>query len=209
MSTFALIPAKRLSDAKSRLSMALSDTERAETALELLSSVIRAVRATPGVTRCAVVSSDERVHSHSSLLAADAVEEPAEGLNRALDAGRQWAMDRGASRLLVILSDLPLVGAPDLEEVLAQSHVPVALAPSKDGGTNVLLLSPPDAIPFRFGRDSARYHTFEAEKRGLAVAVVRRDALAFDVDTADDLLAYRAIQEGRARLGDVLAPAPG
>jgi 2-phospho-L-lactate/phosphoenolpyruvate guanylyltransferase len=191
--TLALVPAKVLSEAKSRLAAVLDEPERAAIALDMLRAVLGQLRQVRNVDAYAVVTGDERAAALAAQLGASVVAEPSEGLNLALDAGRAWAAAQAAEALLVVLSDLPLVLAADLEAVAGcAGQAEVVIAPSKDGGTNALLLRPPGVIPFRFGRDSASYHRFEAEKRGLEVAFVRRESLAFDVDTPEDLAVYLA-----------------
>ncbi len=188
MNVVALVPAKSLSSAKSRLAPALDPEHRAQTSLDFLCSVLAALQATASVSQVAVLSPDERALAVARECGATPLEERQGGLNRALYLGRAWAIGAQADGLLVVLSDLPLARAGDLA-ALIQADAQVAIAPSKDGGTNALLLRPPDAIPFRFGRASARRHRLEAQRRGLRIAVVHRDALAFDVDTPDDLAA--------------------
>ncbi len=204
MSLVALIPAKSLADAKSRLGPSTNADERAAVSLEMLRALLRQVRQVAELTT--VVSDDQAILAEAKAQGVKSVPEVEPGLNHALEAARHWALREGASALLVVLSDLPLATAADLRELTARQE-PVVLAPSKDGGTNALQLRPPDAIPFRFGRESARYHRFEAAKRGLEVALVERERLAFDVDTPADLQAYRDIQAGRLTLTDILAAA--
>jgi 2-phospho-L-lactate guanylyltransferase len=189
----ALVPAKSLSSAKSRLAPALDPAQRADMSLDLLRSVLVALQATASVSQVAVLSPDERALALARERGATPLEERQGSLNRALYLGRAWAIGAQADGLLVVLSDLPLARAEDLA-ALIQADAQVAIAPSKDGGTNALLLRPPDAIPFRFGRASARRHRLEAERRGLPIAVVHRDTLAFDVDTPDDLAALERLR---------------
>jgi 2-phospho-L-lactate guanylyltransferase len=200
MRTVALIPAKRLAEAKTRLAPELSGEERAALSLAMLRHVLEQVRQLEGLAAYGVLSGDEQLLALAANLGATAIPEHAGGLNRALDVGREWAFAQGAEALLVVLSDLPLVSHVDLAEVLnaGETQPGVAIAPSTDGGTNALLLRPAEAIPFRFGRDSARYHTYEAGKRGLRVARVERPSVSFDVDTPADLAAYRAAAGQRA-----------
>ncbi|HVA23870.1 MAG TPA: 2-phospho-L-lactate guanylyltransferase [Chloroflexota bacterium] len=202
MKTVALVPAKVLAGAKSRLIEVVDEVERGTVVLDMLSAVLEQLREVRSINAYAVVTSDERAAATARQLGAVVVAESSEGLNLALDTGRAWAIERGAEGLLVVLSDLPLVLAGDLDAVVrAAGKASVTIAPSKDGGTNALLLRPVDAIPFRFGRDSARYHRFEAMKLGLELAIVERDSLAFDVDTPQDLAVYRAArQRALARL---------
>jgi 2-phospho-L-lactate/phosphoenolpyruvate guanylyltransferase len=191
--TLALIPAKRLVASKTRLTPKLDRMGRQELSLNMLHHVVEQVRLVPEISACGVVSADEQALALAVTLGATAVPEQTGSLNQALNVGREWALQSGAEALLVVLSDLPLVDPDGLAQVVrAGAEARVVIAPSTDGGTNALLLRPPGAIPFRFGRDSARYHRFEAEQRGLRVALVERDSLRFDVDTPDDLAAYQS-----------------
>jgi 2-phospho-L-lactate guanylyltransferase len=64
----------------------------------------------------------------------------------------------------------------------------VALVSDRHGrGTNVLLVSPPDAIPFAFGPDSHAAHLAAAETLG-AVVVEIGSPLALDLDLPEDLI---------------------
>jgi 2-phospho-L-lactate guanylyltransferase len=55
------------------------------------------------------------------------------------------------------------------------------------GGTNALLLRPPEAIAPAFGPGSFEAHLRAAEAAGVAVQVVTDALLGFDLDTPDDL----------------------
>lgn len=190
MRTVALIPAKSLAEAKSRLAPALDPDERAAVALTMLRTVARAAVQAISIEAAAVISHDHRALVVADELGAQPLSEHGQGLNHALYLGRRWALEQvKADALLVILSDLPDLTSADLDELLMlDNRAAVVIAPSKDGGTNALLLRPPDAIPFRFGPDSAAKHAREARQRGLAVKLLRRPRLAFDVDTPDDVL---------------------
>src|SRR3712207_2074205 len=112
------------------------------------------------------------------------------GLNPALEEGRRWAMERGASSILVLPADLPLLEAPDVRAVLECAPEGFFAVISPDGaltGTNALFIQPPDALPFAFGHDSYEAHLRAARERGLDVRVCERPHLAFDLDTAEDL----------------------
>jgi 2-phospho-L-lactate guanylyltransferase len=64
----------------------------------------------------------------------------------------------------------------------------VTICPAaEDGGTNALLLSPPTAIPFLYGPDSAARHKAAAEAAGVPVRVVNIAGFARDVDSPEDL----------------------
>jgi 2-phospho-L-lactate/phosphoenolpyruvate guanylyltransferase len=209
MRTIAIVPAKAPALAKTRLAAELAEGDRAAVSLDMLRGVLAQIGRVPAIAGCAVVSADESVLALARQLGCEPIRETGEsGLNPALDLGRVWALDSGADALLVIPADLPLVRASDLADIVSRGEAQgpgIVIAPSKDGGTNALLLRPPSGVPFCFGPDSARRHQLEAELRGLAVSVLQRDTLAFDVDTPADLTAYLAIQEGLAQLDEAQA----
>jgi 2-phospho-L-lactate guanylyltransferase len=67
-------------------------------------------------------------------------------------------------------------------------------------GTNLLLVAPPGAIPFRFGPGSRAAHA-AAASRGGAVYLELAGPLSLDLDTPDDLLAAEAIGLGGPVVG--------
>lgn len=104
------------------------------------------------------------------------------GLNAELDRVRAA---RGAASLLVIHADLPRLSGEDVRALLAAAEMHgAAIAPDRAGvGTNAIALARGVPLPFAFGADSFARH--EAALPG--AAAVRRDGLARDVDTPEDL----------------------
>ncbi|MEJ7632936.1 MAG: 2-phospho-L-lactate guanylyltransferase [Rubrobacteraceae bacterium] len=189
MSVFAVVPVKDLREAKSRLRSILGPEARATLALRMMDRVLSAVR-DAGVEDVSVVSPDITVLDLASKHGATPLLQQGRGLNPALEEGRRWAMERGASALLVLPADLPLLEPDDVRELLNETEEgsSVTIAPDDArSGTNALLLRPPDALPFFFGPDSFEEHLRAARKRGLGVRIVERPNLAFDLDTRKDL----------------------
>ncbi|MBA2343789.1 MAG: 2-phospho-L-lactate guanylyltransferase, partial [Rubrobacter sp.] len=161
----------------------------ADLALRMMGRVLSALREA-GVENVCVVSPDEAVLDLASRSGATPLMQEDSGLNPALEQGRRWAMKGGASDLLVLPADLPLLEPDDVRALLdeAEDRQPVSISPDGEGsGTNALLLRPPDALPFLFGLDSFTRHIQAAEERDLGVRIVERTGLAFDLDTAGDL----------------------
>jgi 2-phospho-L-lactate guanylyltransferase len=81
------------------------------------------------------------------------------------------------------------VTASDLHRLLATltGSPSVVIAPSHDGGTNALLLVPPDVIDFAFGPDSFREHHRQAIQAGVSIQIIESPTLAFDIDRPGDL----------------------
>jgi 2-phospho-L-lactate guanylyltransferase len=120
-----------------------------------------------------------------------------EGLGAAIVAGRARALQDGAVSLLVLPGDLPELSTASLDRLLdaadaglaaANGGPLVAIAPAEArGGTNALLIHPPDAIDPAFGDASFEAHLRAAARAGAAVQVVLDETLGFDLDTPDDL----------------------
>ncbi|MEM9350552.1 MAG: 2-phospho-L-lactate guanylyltransferase [Pseudomonadota bacterium] len=105
------------------------------------------------------------------------------GLNHALSRTAEIAAADGYKRLCIIPADL---AAPAPEEIsrLLESDADVTVCPSTDQGTNALLLSPPDAIQFRYGARSSVRHLEEARLLGLSTRLMQLESLSFDIDTS-------------------------
>ena len=196
---YAVVPVKDLHGTKSRLAPVLDPAARAGLTLYMMGRVVtRALKA--GVDAVGVVSPDPIVLDEALKRGATALAQKSRGLNPALEEGRLWATENGASALLVLPADLPLIEAEDVTEVLAgAAGAPVVVAP--DGarsGTNALLLRPPDALPFLFGPGSFEAHLGAARDRGAEARVCENGHLSFDLDTAGDLAKYREGESGGA-----------
>jgi 2-phospho-L-lactate/phosphoenolpyruvate guanylyltransferase len=195
----AVVPVKDLRDTKSRLAPILDPGARAGLTLYMRGRVVRAI-AEAGVEDICVVSPDRMVLEEAKRRGATPLVQESRGLNPALEEGRRWALELGASTLLVLPADLPLLDAGDVRAVLQEMGEEPSVVISPDGmrcGTNALLMQPPDVLPFAFGVDSFEAHLGAARLRGLDVRICERPHLAFDLDTAGDLNRLR--EAGAAR----------
>jgi 2-phospho-L-lactate guanylyltransferase len=144
-----------------------------------------------------VVAGSEEVAALATKWGAEVLLEPRpEGQNVAARRGINRAIEEGASAVLLLSSDLPLVtpnAVRDLLEAGARHESPVAVAAAAvgRGGTNALYLRPPDAIGLHFGDDSLAKFLYEAESKGVAFVVHQSDAMALDVDEPADLARLR------------------
>lgn len=199
---WAVVPVKDLQAAKQRLSPLLSASERAALSLAMLADVLAALttaRDDPDNPLCGVlvVAREQAVQDWARQRDVDVMAEAENrGYGEAVsDAGQRLAAD-GAAAILVLPGDLPLLGAEDVKAVLAalQASASVVLAPSGDeSGTNALACKPPTVLPPAFGVDSFRRHRDIAKALGLSVALVRRPGLALDIDSAEDLRTFLAL----------------
>lgn len=185
-----LIPVKS-SDRKSRLSGLLSESERGEFTELLLTDVLGVVRRAGLIRACHVVSSDERTWGLAERLGARVIEEPG-------DMGVNSAVTRGIRRagrpdvVLVLPSDLPLLGASEVKHLLAlkASGLGVVLAPSLGfDGTNALMFSTASALSLSYDNDSFWNHLAAASRGGHSVGVCTGRGVMFDVDSPEDFRA--------------------
>jgi 2-phospho-L-lactate guanylyltransferase len=203
----ALIPMKDLAGAKMRLADVLDAGERSELALAMLTDVIVACRESACFDVIGVVSGDSEVFWHARELGAKPIPEPATlvGLNEGLTFGQRYMARRVAVTELVILpADVPLVRADDVSAVmkaLGGVGARCVIVRARDNGTNALALRPPEAVPMRFGRDSADAHIEAARAADIEVVELTNERLAFDVDAAEDLDALAGLPVGAATAG--------
>ncbi|HEX6508629.1 MAG TPA: 2-phospho-L-lactate guanylyltransferase, partial [Chloroflexota bacterium] len=152
----AVIPVKRLANAKSRLAPRLSAEERAELVVALLGQSFAALRSVEEINRIALATPEADL---AAELGAESLPDTG-GLNASLAHAARWAKAAGASALLILPGDLPLVEGADIVTLLRAAAPPpaVTIAPTRDGGTGALLLAPPDVIPPTFGPRSFSRH---------------------------------------------------
>jgi 2-phospho-L-lactate guanylyltransferase len=204
-----VLPLRSLSGGKARLGGAVDAEERETLILGMARRTVEVLLAWPGCERVVVVSPDRRLLAAVRPEAATAMDgrwsterfvslaQVGDGLGPAIVAGRARALADGAVSLLVLPGDLPELSTASLDRLLdaadaglaaAEGGPLVTIAPAEArGGTNALLLRPPDAIDPAFGEASFEAHLRAAASVGAAVQVVRDESLGFDLDTPDDL----------------------
>ena len=189
--TCVVIPMKNPADSKQRLRPALNSQQRSELAVQMFINTLEFFRrkfpslCVVVVTPSAHIASLTLGHQHQVLL-----ESRPRGLNKAVEHATEWSLQRGFRRQLIIPADIAELSQQEIRHILNALPVGdgVIIAAAKDGGTNALLCSPPDAIPFCFGTASARAHQLQAEAQGYACEVLELPKLGTDIDQPEDLL---------------------
>jgi 2-phospho-L-lactate/phosphoenolpyruvate guanylyltransferase len=195
MSVWAVVPVKPLERAKKRLKDVLSRDERVELNKTLLERTLGILAKVPRVERTLVVSRDSQVLSLARGLGAKTVSERGNPkLNRALARVNLVAQGHGASGVLVLPADLPLISQEDIDKLISMMSSPpvVVIAPDRHrSGTNAILSSPPGLIEYDFGPGSFGLHQERAELAGVRIEICDLPSLALDLDRPDDLEHYR------------------
>jgi 2-phospho-L-lactate guanylyltransferase len=195
-----VVPLRGIESGKSRLGQALDAEEREVLVLGLLDRTLDVLAAWPAAQRVYLVTGDAVTGELAgrSRPALTLVKEPREGgLNAALRAARDAAVAAGATCVLMLPVDLPLLEVAALDQLLdgadaalaAGSGRPLVVVAPADarGGTNALLVSPPTLIEPSFGEASLEAHLRAAARADATVQLVIDARLGFDLDTPDDL----------------------
>lgn len=196
MSRWALIPVKGFERGKSRLSDVLQPNERAALTRQLFEHVVRVLQEAPSVDGVAMVSDSVEARELAEQLGAVALAdaEGGGGLAGVVDVALRDLEARGATSVLICMSDLPELSAEDVESVGRQlDEADVVLVPDLlQRGTNVVALKPPSALPSCLGHeDSLQRHRDLARDLGLTVSVQLRSGISFDLDHPRDLARLR------------------
>ncbi len=200
--TIAVLPIKRFGSAKQRLDNGLSDGTRRALAEAMVTDVLIALRRAKYVDEVLVVSGETMaVALAAGYDAAAVIDDPDDiGHSAAARRGVQAAMERGATRVLLVPGDCPALDPVELDELLEDAEgvtaPDVVVVPDRHGdGTNALLLTPPDAIQPAFGPGSRERHERLAQEAGASCSAIAVPTLGLDVDTVDDLAALRTALE--------------
>jgi 2-phospho-L-lactate/phosphoenolpyruvate guanylyltransferase len=185
MKICTIIPVKPFAEAKRRLAPALSPDKRARLAQDLFQHVLAtALKFSRSVI---VVSRAHEILEIAESQGAIGLKEKCRPyLNAALEQAAMHARAQGATKLLIVPSDLPLLAVADLR-VLAKEEC--AIAPDRHRcGTNALLWPASQKLKFQFGPNSFQRHLAAATEAGLHPRILLRPGFAHDVDVPEDMV---------------------
>ncbi len=188
---WAVVPAKDGTAAKGRLAGVLDRRERRDLFRAMLEDVLNCLSRVDGLSGTIVVTHDAHASALARTFGARVVREARnEGQSAAVRSAAAVLSAEGATTLLAVPGDVPMIAAGEIEAVMEAHHraPSVTLVPARDGrGTNCLVCSPPDSIEPVFGTDSFARHQAAARRLGIRAEVVLLPGLGLDVDTPGDL----------------------
>ena len=200
MTIGAVLPIKDFRQAKQRLAGFLSTVERRLQAEAMAEDVLETLSQVSELSEIIVVTRDERAFELAARHGARVLAEPSnDGQSAAVERAAAALGRAGVESLLQVPGDVPGASADEIAAVLAahgrasDGAPAVTLVPSYDRrGTNCVLCSPPDVLPFAFGHDSFEPHCEAARAQGIAPRIIALPGLGLDIDTPDDLRAFMA-----------------
>lgn len=205
---WAVVPVKDSEGAKQRLAAILSPPQRQGLALAMLEDVLAALTTAPGLAGVILVTLDPQARRLAAAYGAECREEGAgDGHTGAVTVAAGRLAAEGCGGMLTLPGDIPLVKPDEIARIIA-AHRPApsfTIAPAHDElGSNAILLSPPDAVPLRFGEDSYFPHLAAARAHGIEPTIVTAPGIAFDIDNPADLAHFSRLGS-RTRAGLWLA----
>lgn len=226
-----VIPVKRLSLAKTRLSAALGGPTRIDLlgdalppngrpmlpgrlpangriALAMASDTVTAALASAGVVTVIVVTNDHLAADTLAALGSQVVPDaPDDGLNAALRYGADVAStQRPDDGVAALSADLAALRPPELTAALDQAagHLHAFVADAQGTGTTLLTARAGARLDPRFGTDSAEAHRHS----GAQPLVGPWPGLRRDLDTPADLTAAARLGLGPATAAELAVLAP-
>jgi 2-phospho-L-lactate guanylyltransferase len=205
---WAIVPVKDLASAKGRLAQIMEPRVRALLVRAMLFDVLAALSGVMAGTL--VVTNDPQAASLARQFQARVeLEEPGGDLNSALAQGLRILGDEGRRNAVIIPADVPAVTPAELQEVLlALERRPVVLTRAcRDGGTNLLAMTPPGLIAPCFGPRSLARHLAAARALDIEPVVLNLAGLRCDIDVEGDLETLGAGLRGTrtaAVLGEIM-----
>src|SRR5580704_2266471 len=188
---WAVVPIKDTAAAKQRLAAAVPPALRQALMLAMLEDVLAALAEAPGLAGRLLVTTDLSAQRLATRYGFDWLTDgAADGHTGAVAAAARHLALNGAAGMLTVPGDIPLTTAEEIARLL-DAHLPApsfTIAPSHDElGSNAIIVSPPDAVPLRFGDNSFFPHLAAAEACGIRPTVLHLPGIALDIDNPVDL----------------------
>ena len=188
---WAIVPVKETAGAKQRLAAVMAQETRQKLALVMLEDVLSALAGARGLAGIAVVTIDAAAQDLCARYGVRVLADNAmAGHTAAVMAAAHTLVAEGASGMLTVPGDIPLVTADEISRLLSMHGTAPAftIVPARDErGSNAVLMSPPGAVPLKFGNDSFLPHIAAAERLNIKPAILRMPGIGLDIDRPDDL----------------------
>ena len=210
---WAVIPVNELHGAKQRLAGFLSPEERERLATTMLEEVLAALAGATRLAGIALVTLDAHATAIAQANGWRVITEGArDGHTGSVDAGRRLLASEGVAGILTLPIDIPATTPAAIDAAVAAHGTAPAftIVPAHDEqGSNTIILSPPLAVPLRFGDNSYFPHLDAARGAGLVPCILRQPGIAMDIDHPADLAAFLDLPQSRGTRTRALLEAIG
>jgi 2-phospho-L-lactate guanylyltransferase len=197
MALWVIVPVKSIHQGKSRLAGILNESERASLNKAMLTNLLQVLRSSDAFSGVVIVSHDSEAKNLAEDFTFEYFEEQSPySLNTAIESACRYSSDRGATEILILPADLPLLNLQSLESLLKRNIDPpvVVIAPDRrEEGTNSLLINPLNGFSFRYGENSFSKHQKIAQEHQYRVVVVHDLGTELDLDLPEDWDTYQKL----------------
>ena len=191
MDIYAVLPVKDMEHAKQRLAGYLTQLQRQLLMHAMLEDVLETLVGATGLAGLLVITQDARVRSLAVSYGAGILFESGnEGHSVAVERAATVLNAEGVAGLLQLPADVPRIQPDDIDAIIASHRKApaITITPSHNYlGSNAVLCTPPNVLPFGFGYNSFNRHLRRARDLDITATVVQRPNIALDIDTGDDL----------------------
>jgi 2-phospho-L-lactate guanylyltransferase len=195
MALWVIVPVKSISNGKSRLAGVLSSGDRENLNIAMLTNILQTLKDMEGIAGAMIISHDKSIQEMAETFGFDfLLEQKPYSLNRAIKKACRKCVEMGASAVLILPADLPLINKKSLRSILDKNADPpvVVITPDRrKEGTNSLLINPVDGFNFQFGENSFLLHQNNASMMDYRVEIVEDPGMELDLDIPEDWELYQ------------------
>ena len=193
---WAVIPIKETCQAKQRLAGIFDQNFRRQLALAMLEDTLRAISAVPElegiiVTTVDMAAADIALQFDAHVWCESASKSHTDAV---MAAARRIGADNGT--ILTMPGDIPLVTTQEIRQLVhahGEDRAFTIVPAHNKQGSNAILCSPADAVPFQFGPNSFFPHLAAAQKLGIDPRIVEIPSIALDIDEPSDVAEFMHI----------------
>ncbi len=187
MKTYAIIPVKSFSKAKTRLN--LPQIKRELLCKEMLEEVLRTLSECKSIDNIVIVSKDDSAIKLGKSFGAIQIFDDDLGVNQAVDLADQHLSDLECDCSVIFPQDIPMMESSDVDSLLGflKSRRSVMLVPSRQfNGTNALVRYF-NSMKTQYDKGSYSYQLDAAKvvTQNISIALIRR--IMLDIDDESDL----------------------
>tara|TARA_B100000678_G_scaffold271552_1_gene260298 strand:+ start:117 stop:746 length:630 start_codon:yes stop_codon:yes gene_type:complete len=187
LKTYAIIPVKSFSKAKTRLN--LPQIKRELLCKEMLEEVLRTLSECKSIDNIVIVSKDDSAIKLGKSFGAIQIFDDDLGVNQAVDLADQHLSDLECDCSVIFPQDIPMMESSDVDSLLGflKSRRSVMLVPSRQfNGTNALVRYF-NSMKTQYDKGSYSYQLDAAKvvTQNISIALIRR--IMLDIDDESDL----------------------
>ena len=185
-----IIPVKKFSHSKNRLSSVFTLEEKKELVRCMLFDVCDVLIKSSYLNGIAIVTSENEILQYENYDKIIHLKESYNsGVNNAVEIGNKYFIKEGFDATIVIPGDIPLIDDQVLNKLFEQvNNNQVIITPSRrEDGTNLLFRNPPDIIQTSYDDNSYSTHLKTIKDNNLQYLIYLEDVIRLDLDEPEDI----------------------